>query len=97
MPAAADCPACRAPRGFELQVMPALHQALAEGLSWQQQKQQQQHEGVGAAGTGSPAEPSIESWSWLSLAVFTCSASCGGSSDGGGPCLAEEVVHLLNE
>ena len=91
-PAGGRCAACGAPRVFELQAMPALHQSLSEGLAWQQQSEQPPEHGS----AGGPAvAPSIDAWSWLTMAVFSCSASCDGGSSG--PHLVEEAVQILNE
>lgn len=95
VPAAEPCDSCGAARKCELQVMPALHHAVNEGLSWQQHQQQAigQQRLQPAVEDGSVVNAvSIDSWMWLTVAVFTCSASCTASSS-----VFEEVVHLLNE
>ena len=63
--------------------MPALHVALGEGLQWQ-----------GASPGGGHDQLSIDAWSWLTIAVFTCSKSC---STGTGYTLVEEHVVLAEE
>lgn len=63
--------------------MPALHAALSEGLSWQQ-----------GSDVGAGSRPSIDAWTWLTVAVFACSQSCGA---GPGCTLAEEHVVLAKE
>ncbi len=91
--------------------MPALYQALAEGLSWQQQQQQQRRQqqrrqqrqasdcGTIRSEAGALAVPSMDSWSWLTVAILTCSASCGRGLARDRSCtgLAEEAVVLQNE
>jgi Programmed cell death protein 2, C-terminal putative domain len=72
---------------FELQTMPAMHTALGEGLQWQQSASS-------SGGDGSSGELSIDAWSWLTIAVFTCSKSC---SVGTGYTLVEEHVALADE
>lgn len=95
VPEAEPCGNCGAARKCELQIMPALHHAINEGLSWQQQQQQargQQQQQL-AWGDGSAVNAvSIDSWMWLTAAVFTCSASCVASNP-----ISEEIVHLSNE
>lgn len=98
-PAAEPCGRCGAVRTCELQIMPALHHAINEGLSWQGSEQQarghhgQQHPPQNDQLTNKAT--SIDSWLWLTAAVMTCSASCcAGDSDDS---VFEEAVCLFNE
>ncbi len=70
------CPRCGNPRVPELQLMPGLLAALGDGLAWQAEQEKAE-----AGGRATVAAPSVDSWVWLTLAVFTCKASCG-QSDG---------------
>lgn len=84
-PQAPPCEACGAPRLFELQTMPALYAALSEGLAWQ-------HDSGGDGGIGGGI--SIDAWRWLTIAIFSCSKSCGPAP---GCTVTEEHVVLANE
>lgn len=64
-----------------------MHTALGEGLQWQSACASGSHD-------GSSSELSIDAWSWLTIAVFTCSKSC---SAGTGYTLVEEHVMLADE
>ena len=68
--------------------MPAMHTALGEGLQWQQSAS------ACSSRDGSSSELSIDAWSWLTVAVFTCSKSC---STGPGYTVVEEHVVLADE
>lgn len=78
-------------------MMPPLHHAINEGLSWQQQQEQQttgqQEQKALLKDELIVNDVSIDSWMWLTVAVYTCSASCTTASNS----VHEEVVHLLNE
>ncbi len=57
--------------------MPGLLAALGDGLAWQAEQESKKAGGSRATGTA----PSVDNWAWLTLAVFTCKASCA-QSDG---------------
>ncbi len=90
LPVAPACGACGSARHFELQVMPALHHALAEGLASSPTAGSD-----GSAAQGSRHCGSIAGWSWLSIAVFTCAKSCGEGETGHS--FEEEHVEFVNE
>ena len=71
------CPRCGSPRVHELQLMPGLLAALDEGLAWMES-----HHVCGTGGTKGGALPSIERWTWLTVAVLTCNKSCGDGTSG---------------
>ena len=69
------CPRCGGRRVLELQLMPGLLAALEEGLAWVELR-----DGSETGCTAGGAPPSLDHWTWLTIAVFTCANSCGGSS-----------------
>lgn len=69
--------------------MTPLIPALAEAAEWLAADASS-----GGAAAGASLQPP-DSWEWLTVAVFSCSASCGGG--GGAPALVEEGVALVNE
>ena len=83
------CPQCGGPRVLELQLMPGLLAALGDGLAWLAEQNNAQADGDDAA-----AAPSVDGWAWLTLAVFSCKSSCGGSD---GWTVAEEQLVMCQE
>ena len=70
--------------------MPGLLAALGDGLAWLAARNSAKEGGeVYVVET-----PSVDAWVWLTLAVFTCKASCGAS---GGWTFAEEQVAMCQE
>ncbi|GBF91672.1 hypothetical protein Rsub_03976 [Raphidocelis subcapitata] len=119
-PRPAACASCGAPRAFELQLMPALIQMVVE--AGEMEKADGGGGGGGGSGAGGaggaegkqaedPVLSAVSQWDWCTAAVFTCTASCGGSGEskgvgsssggggsGGEVCFAvEEQVALVNE
>jgi hypothetical protein len=84
------CPQCGGPRVPELQLMPGLLAALEEGLAWLEPRH-----GAGSSCRADGASPSLDRWTWLTIAVFTCANSCGGS--GAQWTVAEEQLEMCLE
>ena len=84
------CPRCAAPRKCELQLMPPLLHFASEGLEWS---------GGGGGGGGRRrglvSVTQLDAWDWQTVAVFTCSKSCGGGEEPGGVEWAEEAVEVV--
>mmetsp|Transcript_19793 Transcript_19793/g.47231 ORF Transcript_19793/g.47231 Transcript_19793/m.47231 type:complete len:415 (+) Transcript_19793:85-1329(+) len=79
------CSACGEPRVFELQLMPPLVHFLDEAADWARD------------GGGEPRRPP-SSWSWGTVAVYTCRASCPPREGQAlAPPAAEEWVCLAGE
>ena len=78
---------------LELQLMPGLLHALDEGLAWHAEQ------GTGTvdsrANQRSGQSPCIDDWNWLTVAVFTCAASCGAGP--GAVSISREQVELCME
>ncbi|CAD7696883.1 unnamed protein product [Ostreobium quekettii] len=78
-----SCSACGSQRHMELQIVPALIFSISEAASWCDGKE---------ALVGSQA---AAVWEWATVAVYTCSRSCGGQS--GSVSYAEEVAQVCME
>ena len=73
-PQPGTCALCGGPCVAELQLMPGLLAAIGDGLAWLAER-----DIADTRGSMSPPAASIEHWTWLTLAVFTCKTSCSGS------------------
>lgn len=112
-PRAAPCSACGAPRAFEVQLMPALIQMLLEGAEMEQRQREGALTAAAAAAEAAAAAAAdeqmqrvlsaVSQWDWCTIAVFTCTANCCGSSRSSNAanidscCCLEEQILIVNE
>lgn len=90
-PSPGMCARCGAPRTFEVQLMGPAISYMEESAGWIE----------GGSLGGGPAPVLVRpppTWEWITVAVFSCSKSCGPVSESGtNSCFMEEQVFVANE